>query len=66
MKVGDLVELSAKGRKLWYCKFAKDKIGIVVEIKSKEHCMYPVRVRWFTGKPYARHLRSSLKFVSKA
>ena len=66
MKIGDLVELSAKGEKLWYCKHAKDKIGIVVEIKSKDHYMYPVRVRWFKGKNYARHLRSSLKFVSKA
>jgi len=66
LKVGDLVELSAKGKKLWYCKHAEAKIGIVIEIKSKELVLYPIRVRWFKGKSYARHLRSSLKFVSRA
>ena len=65
MKVGDLVELSATGRTLSYCGHARDKVGIVVDIKSKIDVMYPIRVNWMGGKAYAYHLRSSLKFISK-
>ena len=65
MNVGDLVELSAKGNKLQYCRHARNKIGIVVEIRSKKKFMYPIRVNWFGGKVAAGHLRQSLKMVSK-
>ena len=65
MKVGDLVELSAAGRNTVYCQSFREKTGIVVEINSKANYMYPILVKWF-GAGQVRHLRNSLKFVSKA
>ena len=65
MKVGDLVELSATGNALTYCKHARNKIGIVIDVRSKLDVMYPIRVNWMGGQAYAYHLRSSLKFISK-
>jgi len=66
MKVGDLVELSAKGHSLWYCEHAHDKIGIVVEVRpKKDKVMYPITVTWMGGRVRTKHLRSNLKFVSK-
>ena len=65
MKVGDMVELSASGRNTAYCRKLKGKTGIVVEIRSKESCMYPIVVSWF-GAGRCALLRNSLKFVSKA
>ena len=65
MKVGDLVELSAAGRNTVYCRNLREKTGIVVEINSKANYMYPILVKWFGGDQ-VRHLRNSLKFVSRA
>jgi len=65
MKVGDLVELSNAGRNTVYCRSMRGKTGIVVEIRSKKECMYPIVVNWI-GVGNIELLRSSLKYVSKA
>lgn len=65
MKIGDLVELSAAGRNTLYCRYWKNKTGIVVEIHSKEKFMYPIKISWFGGGQ-GTHLRSQLKYISKA
>jgi len=65
MKIGDLVELSAKGKKIWWCKPASQKIGVVLEVLSKNKRMYPIRIKWFGGKSGEWHLREHLKFISK-
>ncbi len=64
MKVGDLVELSASGHNLVYCRKLRGKTGIVVKVRSKETYMYPIVVNWF-GAGQVGLLRSSLKFVSR-
>ena len=63
MKVGDLVELSARGQKIWHLRPARKKTGIIVEIR--ESGMYPIDVHWFGGPGKVRHRRANLKFVSK-
>jgi len=65
MKVGDLVELSASGRNVVYCQNFRDKKGLIVEVRSKAIAMYPIVVQWF-GANRAAHLRSQLKYISKA
>ena len=67
MKIGDLVELSAKGKALKYCKEFIGLIGVVSgldfsEQYSKKEWYY---VDWCGGKKHAPHLRTDLKFVSK-
>ena len=63
MKVGDLVELSASGRKIVYCKKAREKTGIVVEMCKAG--MYPIIVFWFKSGQIS-HRRPTLKLVSKS
>jgi len=65
MKVGDLVELSAAGKNTIFCRSARNKKGMIVEIRSKKDCMYPIVVSWF-GAGLSTYLRSHLKYVSKA
>ena len=62
MQVGDLVELSATGRKVFYCRNLRNKQGIVVDMLEKG--MYPIVVFWFgTGKVSLR--RPTLKLINK-
>ena len=63
MKVGDLVELSAEGQKIWHLGAARGKTGIVVEICKAG--MYPIIVFWFRSGQIS-HRRSTLKLVSKS
>ena len=65
MKVGDLVELSAKGKDLLYCRHLLGMIGIVVELKSPLDRMYYIHVSWMGGPARTKHLRATLKLVSK-
>ena len=65
IKVGDLVELSAKGKDLMYCKHLSGKIGVVVELKPQEKWRYYIQVSWMGGPARTKHLRSTLKLVSK-
>tara|TARA_Y100001972_G_C7572001_1_gene287061 strand:- start:130 stop:339 length:210 start_codon:yes stop_codon:yes gene_type:complete len=67
MKIGDLVELSAKGKGLKYCKEFIGLVGIVSDIDfsekwSRKEWFY---IDWCGGKKHAPHLRTDLKFVSK-
>ena len=62
MKVGDLVELSAAGRKIHYCAKALKKQGIVVSMLDRG--MYPIVVFWF-GLGQVSHRRPTLKLLSK-
>ena len=62
MQVGDLVELSAAGRKILHCAGALNKQGIIVEMLDKK--MYPIVVFWF-GVGQISHRRPTLKLLSK-
>jgi hypothetical protein len=72
MKVGDLVELSGKGRDTLWCRKFRDMVGVIVEIVEKRS-PYDVMTRvnyytvMFTGKTGTRSQsripRSYLKFV---
>jgi len=62
MQVGDLVELSATGRKILYCRNLRKKQGIVVEMSDQG--MYPILVFWF-GAGQHSHRRPTLKLLSK-
>jgi len=65
MKVGDLVELSSIGQRTLYLQGFRNKIGVVIEVRTKKEVYYPIKVKWF-GAGIDTLLRSSLKFVSKA
>ena len=62
MQVGDLVELSAAGRKIHYCAKALKKQGIVVSMLDRG--MYPIVVFW-CGLGQISHRRATLKMLSK-
>jgi len=62
MQVGDLVELSASGRKIVFLERAQNKTGIVVDMF--ERGMYPIIIFWF-GVGKISHRRPTLKFLSK-
>ena len=62
MKVGDLVELSATGRKIHWCAKARQKQGIVVSMADQG--MYPIIVFWF-GVGQISHRRPTLKLLSQ-
>jgi hypothetical protein len=66
MKIGDLVEISAKGKHLLYCNYLVGKIGIVVELKPQEKWTYYIQVSWMGGPARTKHLRSTLKLISHA
>lgn len=67
MKIGDLVELSAKGTQLKYCKEFIGLVGLVSSLdSSQEYGKKPwYYVDWCGGKKHSPHLRTDLKFVSK-
>jgi len=62
MKIGDLVELSATGRKIVFLEKAQNKTGIVVDMF--ERGMYPIIIFWF-GVGKISHRRPTLKLLSK-
>lgn len=65
MKVGDLVELSSKGKALKYCEEFLGKVGIISGLDfSEEYGKKPwYYVDWCGGKKQSPHLRSDLKYV---
>ena len=67
MKIGDLVELSAKGIQLKYCKEFVGMVGVVSGMDfSTEYGKKPwYYIDWCGGKKASPHLRTDLKFVSK-
>ena len=75
MKIGDLVELSAKGKTLKVCKEFTGMVGLVCgmdfsvrnpmdfsEKFKKKEWYY---IDWCGGKKNMAHLRTDLKFVGK-
>ena len=68
MKVGDLVELSSRGKNLKYCKEFIGKVGL---ISSKDRTDWDTAevnkewlyVDWCGGKKNSPHLRSDLKYA---
>jgi hypothetical protein len=62
VQVGDLVELSAAGRKILYCAKVCQKQGIVVDMF--ERGMYPIIIFWF-GVGRISHRRTTLKLINK-
>ena len=67
MKIGDLVELSAKGKALKYCK---EYIGMVGIISALDHTERFGKKEWFYvdwcgGRKHQPHLRTDLKYVNK-
>ncbi len=78
MKVGDLVQLSAYGKKNSFYAHRKAKYGIVIKIYDDQMLMMndtlkdivAYRVRWFDDQgspvePIRGHERKSLKFLNK-
>jgi hypothetical protein len=47
MKIGDLVELSAKGRKLKHNNLFYKGFGIVLELYDGEKQYYDLGIQWF-------------------
>ena len=68
MKVGDLIELSMKGKNLKICKEFIGMIGLIREVDStnklgtKKEWYY---VDWCGGRKNQPHMRTDLKFVGK-
>ena len=69
MKVGDLVELSAAGKKIQSNYLVVGLVGVVQKISDNDAILYPYKVYWFQ-KPKGFGLcpnygRRELKFVKK-
>ena len=69
MKIGDLVELSAKGKALKVCK---KFIGLVGIISGKDNVLYPGKAKklwyyvdWCGGDKKVPHVRNDLNYVTK-
>ena len=67
MKIGDLVELSAKGKNLKVCKEFTGMVGLVcgMDFSEKFKRKEWYYVDWCGGKKNMAHLRTDLKFVGK-
>ena len=69
MKVGDLVELSSKGKRLKYCRKFVGLVGMICEVDSTrnkaEEQIEWYYVNWCGGGQRSPHLRRDLKYVSK-
>ena len=66
MKVGDLIKLSAYGKKrLYNSKIAKTEVGLIVGFNPNLN--YPYKVRWTKAAPLYRvphsHSRRELKYA---
>jgi hypothetical protein len=70
MKIGDLVELSSRGKRLNYCKKFVGLVGMVCEVDSSSNFSEGKEVEWYYvnwcgGGQRSPHLRRDLKYVSK-
>ncbi len=61
MKIGDLVELSARGKALKCLRHCKNQLGIILEIKTYG-CTENYSVRWNDSK-FVNHRREELKYA---
>ena len=61
MKVGDLVELSAYGKKLKLNEDARRRVGMILNIgENPDRFPYSYKVHWF-GTAWRYHSRQELK-----
>ena len=67
MKIGDLVQLSARGVKLKYCHKYVDKVGIIsgVDYASQFDNKEWFYVDWCGADKKVPHMRSDLKYAKK-
>ena len=69
MKIGDLVELSARGKNIKLYKAYIGSVGMICEVDStRKFSDDPVEwyyVNWCGGANSCPHLRLDLKYVSK-
>lgn len=49
MQVGDLVTLSAAGKKIKGNSQVLGKLGVIVEIEGLSQSEWPIEVRWFNA-----------------
>ena len=65
MKVGDLVMLSAYGRRRHYNARITvrnpDELGLVIKVKNNTH--YPYKVEWVGDSNDCGHMRRELKYA---
>ena len=47
MQIGDLVTLSAAGKKNKGNDLVVGKVGVIIEISEPSQMKYPINVRWF-------------------
>jgi len=64
LKVGDLVELSSKGRNILWCRNLREKTGVVVEVATHSGRLHNIRVSWIGKGSWWIH-RTYLKMVAK-
>ena len=64
MKVGDLVELSSKGRKILWCRNFRDITGVVVDMEPRRNRLHNIQVVWIGRGSWWIH-RTYLKMVAK-
>ena len=64
MKIGDLVELSSKGKRIQWCHEFKERTGIVVDVSTKDKRLYTIQVMWM-GKGSRWIHRTYVKTVSR-
>ena len=61
MQVGDLVTLSAAGKKNKGNDLVVGKVGVIIEISEPSQMKYPINVRWFNAlglTPNSRYTQS--------
>lgn len=64
MQVGDLVELSSRGKGMLWCRHYKDSTAVVVEISEEIKRIHTIKVVWIDKGICWMH-RSYLKMVAK-
>ena len=60
MQVGDLVTLSAAGKKNKGNDLVVGKVGVIIEMSEPSQSKYPINVRWFNALGL-RHTRDTLR-----
>ena len=61
MKLGDLVQLSARGKSLKCLRDCANKLGIITEVRTYG-CTHSYRVMW-AGSKNVLHKREELKYA---
>ena len=62
MQVGDLVTLSAAGKKNKGNDLVVGKVGVIIEISEPSQSKYPINIRWFNiSHSLLRHTRDTLR-----